>query len=94
MDISREEVLHIAALSHLKLSEEEITRFRRDLSNVLSYIRTLNKADTSKVPATEHAFSLPQRLREDQAVASFSHADMMKNVPQKADGFILVPRVI
>jgi len=94
MDISREEVLHIAALSHLKLSDDEIPRFQRDLSSVLSYIHTLNKADTSKVAAAEHAFSVPQRLREDKAAASFSHEEMMQNVPQKADGFILVPKVI
>jgi aspartyl-tRNA(Asn)/glutamyl-tRNA(Gln) amidotransferase subunit C len=94
MDISREEVLHIASLSHLKLSEAEIDRLRRDLSSVLTYINTLNRADTSGAPAAEHVFAVPQRLREDKARASFDREAMLKNVPQQSDGFIRVPKVI
>jgi aspartyl-tRNA(Asn)/glutamyl-tRNA(Gln) amidotransferase subunit C len=94
MNISKEEVLHIAALSYLKLSETEIARFQRDLSAVLDYINKLNMADTSGAAATDPPYAVPQRLREDAAAPSFPQADMLRNAPASSDGFILVPKVI
>jgi aspartyl-tRNA(Asn)/glutamyl-tRNA(Gln) amidotransferase subunit C len=94
MNITRQEVEHIATLSYLKLSEEEVTRFQRELSSVLSYIDKLNQADTSNVSAAEHPFAVPQRLREDIAGVSCDPKDILKNVPHSEDGFILVPKVI
>jgi aspartyl-tRNA(Asn)/glutamyl-tRNA(Gln) amidotransferase subunit C len=87
-------VLHIAALSYLKLSEEELLRFQRDLSSVLTYIDKLNEVDSSGASDAEHPYTVPQRFREDRAAPLFPHEAVMKNVPHASDGFILVPKVI
>lgn len=94
MKISREEVLHIAELSALKLTEEEVERFGRELSAVVEYIEKLNGADLGQVDAAEHAMAVPPRFREDVPQPSLSPADVLKNAPRSGEGFFQVPRVI
>jgi len=53
--ISKQEVQHIAKLARIKLAEQEVKRFQKELSAILDYIKTLNEVDVSKIEPTFHA---------------------------------------
>jgi aspartyl-tRNA(Asn)/glutamyl-tRNA(Gln) amidotransferase subunit C len=94
MSISRETVRHIADLSYLRLSEDETTAFQKDLSAILDYIQTLNRADVSDVTPLEHAYPQPTPYRDDSVAPSLSNDQLLKNVPKPDPPFISVPKVL
>ena len=94
MKITKEDVKYIAELSYLKLSPDEVERFQRDLSSVLTYIDTLNKADTSNVLPPDKGHAPIRVMRDDKVVSDLTTDQMLKNTPRSEDGFILVPKVI
>jgi len=94
MKITREQVLHIAKLSQLELTEAETEVTQRDLSAILDYVDTLNQADTSGVEPQEHAFPQATLYRDDKVTPSLSNADLLKNAPFPSAPFISVPKVI
>jgi len=53
--ISKQEVQHIAKLARIKLIEQEVKKFQKELSAILDYIKTLNEVDVSKIEPTFHA---------------------------------------
>ncbi len=64
--ISKEEVKRVAGLARLGLSDEEIEKFRKDLSSILDYINQLKELDVSGVEPTTHSVFLENILREDE----------------------------
>ena len=66
MSITIEEIKHIAELSRLKLSDEEMLKLGSDLGSVLEYIETLKEVDTKKVKETAQVSGLSDVLREDE----------------------------
>jgi aspartyl-tRNA(Asn)/glutamyl-tRNA(Gln) amidotransferase subunit C len=92
--ISREDVLHVARLARLELSETEVVRMRSELSDILAYIDKLRSVDTAGVPPTSHAVPLTNVMREDEPRPSLPLADMLANAPEAAGDFFRVPRII
>jgi aspartyl-tRNA(Asn)/glutamyl-tRNA(Gln) amidotransferase subunit C len=66
MSITIEEIKHIAELSRLKLSDEEMLKLGSDLGSILEYIETLKEVDTKKVKETAQVSGLSDVLREDE----------------------------
>jgi aspartyl-tRNA(Asn)/glutamyl-tRNA(Gln) amidotransferase subunit C len=94
MEISNEQVRHIAKLSALNLSDEEVVRYGRDLSNVIGYMEKLNALDTSSITAAEHAMPVPLKMRPDTIISSLDRDEMVKNAPKSEDGYFVVPKVV
>lgn len=94
MKITREEVLHVARLARLKLSEEQEKRFALQLNKVLEYMERLNELNTEGVEPTFHAVSLQNALREDEVRPSLPREISLDNAPEKTKGFFVVPKVI
>ena len=94
MEISTDQVIHIAKLSRLSLSDQEIERYRKELSDILSYMDTLSKADVTGLSPREHAFTVTPHLREDKAESHSDVLDILKNAPQTDQSHFLVPKVI
>ncbi|MDA8168758.1 MAG: Asp-tRNA(Asn)/Glu-tRNA(Gln) amidotransferase subunit GatC [Nitrospiraceae bacterium] len=94
MKIDRKEVINIAKLSRLVLSEGEIDLYSEQLSNILGYIGQLNEAGTKDVPPTSHVLDLNNVLREDEVKPSLPPEEALKNAPDPADHFYRVPRII
>lgn len=92
--ISDEEVKHIATLSALKLSEEELKGMKKHLSSVLEYFGTLDKLDVSSVPQTYHILSSVNVLRSDIPVESTPTDELMKSAPETDGSAYIVPRVV
>lgn len=53
--INREQVNHIAKLARIKLTEQELKKFQKELSSILNYFKTLSEVDVSKIEPTFHA---------------------------------------
>lgn len=94
MSISVEQVKHIALLSRLELSNDEVNKFARELNEILSYAQQITELDTSDVPLTSHAISLKNVLREDEVRSSLSNEDAIGNAPDPEAPYFRVPRVI
>ena len=93
MAITREEVLHVARLARLALSEEEIERFQGQLSAILDAVGKVSELDLAGVEPTSHPLDVVNVLDEDEAAPSLELDDAMRNAPDPEDGFFGVPAV-
>jgi aspartyl-tRNA(Asn)/glutamyl-tRNA(Gln) amidotransferase subunit C len=86
--IDREQVLHVARLARLRLSEDEIERMSSELSSVLVHIEKINELDLDGVPPTSHVVEVENVLRPDEPRESWPRARMLESAPDVArDGF-------
>jgi aspartyl-tRNA(Asn)/glutamyl-tRNA(Gln) amidotransferase subunit C len=83
MKLSREEVLHIARLARVALTEEEIIRISEQLSNLLEHFEVLQKVDTEGVPPTAQSVTLQSVMREDVVAPSLPPEDVLANAPRR-----------
>ena len=94
MKLSREEVLHIARLARLGLTEEEIDRLREQLSNILENFEILQQVDTSDVSPTAQSIALQNVVREDEVAPSLPADEILANAPRKEGQFFRVRAVL
>lgn len=96
MSIKEDKIKYVARLARLKLTDEEVSLFARQLDGILGYVDKLNeRLDVAKdvVPMSHpHAASNP--FREDEARGSASSEAVLANAPQKKGDFFKVPRII
>ena len=91
MEISREEVLHVAKLARLALSEDEIERFRGQLSAILEAVGKVSELDLAGVPPTSHPLDLVNVLADDEPRPSLPRDVALMNAPSAEDGAFRVP---
>jgi aspartyl-tRNA(Asn)/glutamyl-tRNA(Gln) amidotransferase subunit C len=89
--IDRAEVLHVARLARLALSEEEVERMARELSKVLDYIEKISELDLEGVPPTSHVVEVAGALRPDQPEPSLPREEALGSAPAVADDGFEVP---
>lgn len=94
MAISREEVVYIAKLAHLKLTEEEIVLYTKQLSDILTYVEQLQELDVDHVEPMSHVLNLVNVMREDRELPPLSRDEVLKNAPAHDGEHFKVPRVI
>ena len=94
MKLSREEVLHIARLARLGLSEEEVARIQGQLSHILEQFEILQRVDTSDVPPTAQSVSLHSVMREDEVAPSLPQEDVLANAPRREANYLRVRAVL
>lgn len=93
--IDKDTVRHIAHLSRLALSEDELEQYSRQLASILSYINKLNEIDTKDVQPTSHALpTLKNVFRKDLLKSSLKTEEALENAPSKEGSFFKVPQVI
>ncbi|MBI2453605.1 Asp-tRNA(Asn)/Glu-tRNA(Gln) amidotransferase subunit GatC [Candidatus Peregrinibacteria bacterium] len=66
MQLTRDQVIHVATLARLKLRDEEVEKFQGQLSGILDYVSQLNEVDTEGVEATAQVTGLKNVMREDR----------------------------
>ncbi len=93
MEISREQVLHVARLARLALTDEEVERFRVQLSAILEAVGKVSELDLEGVPPTSHPLDLVNVLAEDEPNPSLSREAALANAPDPEGGFFGVPPV-
>jgi aspartyl-tRNA(Asn)/glutamyl-tRNA(Gln) amidotransferase subunit C len=89
--IDREQVLHVAKLARLELSEDEVGRMATELSGVLGHIEKIGELSLDDVPATTHVVEVENALRPDEPVACLPREVALANAPAVQDGGFLVP---
>jgi aspartyl-tRNA(Asn)/glutamyl-tRNA(Gln) amidotransferase subunit C len=105
MKISREEVLRVAELAHLELSEAEIAKYREQLDSILEYTAKLNAVDTSNVEPMTQAIADPTGVakefndpnptfRHDVVVPCDISQEVLGRAPDAAPPYFRVPKVI
>lgn len=94
MAITREEVLHVARLARLALSEADADRLREELGNILDYIRQLDTLDTTNVVPTSHAVEMGTPLRDDCVRPFGDRESILANAPDRFEDYFRVPRII
>ncbi len=94
MAVTKEQVKHIAKLARLKLNNEELESYTKELSSILDYIEKLDELDTSKVEPLTHPVENENVFRNDEPGVSIQTEEALKNAPQKDDKYFKVPKVI
>jgi aspartyl-tRNA(Asn)/glutamyl-tRNA(Gln) amidotransferase subunit C len=97
MKISRDDVLKVAALANLELTDAEVETYRGQLDDILTYIDKLNEIDTSTIePMTQVLRASPDgsTLRDDVVVRSEVISEVLEGAPDPAPLYFRVPRVI
>ena len=89
--IDREEVLHVARLARLTLSDEEVERMARELSAVLDHIERISELDLEDVPPTTHVIDVAGALRDDEPRPCLPREVVLEQAPAVEDGGFLVP---
>lgn len=94
MEIKKEEILHIAKLASLKIKEEEIEEYRKNLQDILNFANTINSVDTDKLEETNGATTNANFFREDE-VKEFEDKEMlMENATEQENNMFKIPKVL
>lgn len=94
--LSKDDVEHVAKLSNLSLSEEEVSTFQKQLSEVVNYIDDLNQVDVSGVEPTSQTTGLHNVTRADEVNPTrvLSQEEAVSQAENSHNGFFKVPPVI
>ena len=91
MAISREDVLHVASLAHLDLTEEELERLGEQLNAILEAVGKVSELDLEGVEPTSHPLDLVNVWRDDEPRPSLPLEDALANAPERDGDFFRVP---
>jgi aspartyl-tRNA(Asn)/glutamyl-tRNA(Gln) amidotransferase subunit C len=89
--IDRDQVLHVARLARLRLSEDEVGRMSSELSTVLDHIEKINELDLEGVAPTSHVVEIVNVLRSDEPRDSWPRERVLESAPDSAQGGFRVP---
>jgi aspartyl-tRNA(Asn)/glutamyl-tRNA(Gln) amidotransferase subunit C len=91
MAITRGEVLHVAKLARLELTDDEIERLTGELSAILEAVSKVSQLDLSDVPPTSHPLAVVNAWAEDEPHESLSLDQAFANAPQREGDLFRVP---
>jgi aspartyl-tRNA(Asn)/glutamyl-tRNA(Gln) amidotransferase subunit C len=91
MAISREQVLHVAKLAELDLTDAEVERFGEQLNAILEAVGKVSELDLADVPPTSHPLSVVNVFGADEPRPSLSVDDVFANAPAREDDLFRVP---
>lgn len=94
MNISKKDVQHVANLSRLSLSDDEISMYTGQLNSILEFVEKLNEIDTTDVKPMSHTLDIINAFREDEVKESITSELALKNAPDSQDDQFKVPTVM
>ena len=89
--IDREQVLHVAKLARLRLTDEEVEKMTSELSGILEHVEHISELDLDGVEPTSHVTALQNVLRPDEPRPSWSRDEVLERAPDPASGSFRVP---
>ncbi len=92
--LSRADVEHVAHLSRLGLSEDELARLEGQLNHILDQYAVLATLETEHIPPTAQTIELANILREDVVRPSLSVEDALSNAPERSGDHFVVPAIL
>ena len=91
MPITREQVLHVASLAHLDLTEAEVEKFGEQLNAILEAVSKVSELDLADVPPTSHPLDLVNVWSEDEPRPSLPVEEVFANAPEREGLYFRVP---
>lgn len=92
--ISKKEVIHVANLAKLALSEDEEQLYTEQLAAILDHARDIMALDTSIVEPTAHPLEIKNVFRPDEELPSLNREEVLSQAPAYEDGKFRVPRIL
>ena len=94
MKLTLEEVMHIAELARLQLTDQEMARYAEQLSDILDYAARLQSVDTSGISPTDRVGNTGNVLRKDESRQGLSQKELLANAPETEKGQFKVPPIL
>jgi len=94
MALTRDEVLHVAKLARVGLTDDDVTRFQNQLSQILEHFEELGRIDTADVPPTTHSLPLENVMAADEPEPSLTQDEVLANAPMEHDRHLRVKAVL
>jgi len=94
MDVTPELVRHLAELSRLRLSDEEVEKIIPELRSVLGYFERISELDVDDLEELVRPIFSSNVLRPDEAAPGLDQEEALRMAPEKQDGFFKLPRVV
>jgi aspartyl-tRNA(Asn)/glutamyl-tRNA(Gln) amidotransferase subunit C len=92
--LSREEVLHVARLARVGITDDDVSRLQQQLSSILEHFEVLRQIETDEVPPTTHTLALQNVLAFDQPQESLAQDEVLANAPLQQNGYLRVRAVL
>jgi aspartyl-tRNA(Asn)/glutamyl-tRNA(Gln) amidotransferase subunit C len=92
--LSRNDVEHVAHLARLGLTDDELTLLQGQLNHILEQYAKLAELNTEAIPPTAQTIELENILREDVVTPSLPVDEVLRNAPEAAGGYIVVPAIL
>jgi aspartyl-tRNA(Asn)/glutamyl-tRNA(Gln) amidotransferase subunit C len=89
--ITREEVLHVARLARLELSDDDVAKFQEQLSDILEAVSKVSELDLSDVPPTAHPLQIANAWAEDVPRDCLPLDDVFANAPDRDGDYFRTP---
>jgi aspartyl-tRNA(Asn)/glutamyl-tRNA(Gln) amidotransferase subunit C len=89
--ITRDDVLHVAALARLELTEDEVARLEVQLNDILAAVSKVSELDLADVPPTSHPLDVVNIFRADEPRPSLALEDVFANAPERDGDHFRVP---
>lgn len=81
MEIKKEDIMHIAKLSMLNLSDEEIEKYAKNMQDIVGFANTINELDTDGIEEAAFISEASNVFRKDEVKESFNREELLKNAP-------------
>lgn len=94
MKVSKEEIIHMAKLASLNLSEEEIQKYTDDMQDILAFAETISKVNTEGIDESVAATDNYNVFRKDEVKEFGNREILLQNAPSQDDGMFHLPKVI
>lgn len=94
MEVSKEEILHIAKLANLKLEESEISDYIKNLEEILDFANVVNKAPTEGLDTSVGTIENFNVFRKDEIKVFEDNEALLQNAPEEEDNMFKIPKVI
>jgi aspartyl-tRNA(Asn)/glutamyl-tRNA(Gln) amidotransferase subunit C len=89
--ITKDEVLHVARLARLELSDDDVAKFQEQLSDILEAVSKISELDLSDVPPTAHPLEIANTWADDVARPCLPLDDVFANAPDRDDDYFRTP---
>lgn len=93
MQLSKEEVLKIAQLARISLSDEQVIKYQKELSAILSFVNQIQEVNTENVLPTSQVTNLENVQRQDEVSYNFSREDMLASAIEQEEQHLKVKNV-
>ena len=94
MALTSDEVRHVALLTRIRLTEQEVELYRSQMDDILEHFQMLQELDTDQVLPTSHSVPLDTVMRDDETKPCLDKEDVLSNAPRREGDYFRVKAVL